>query len=159
MRVGRAGKELQNEREREQMAKTKDRISESSRTVRPYVERAIKDEDVRDNLRDALAAAREIYDELLGSRGVTTMAARVATDEDLQKNLRRAVEDLRKAADRVQGKDSHKARKMLLFAGVIAGVLLNPMTGPATREWLKSLVGGGDKTDYAAEGGTRTNSS
>ena len=55
-------------------------------------------------------AARDVYDELLGNRGVTTTATRVATDKDIQDNLRKAVDELRNAADRVQGKDGHTGR-------------------------------------------------
>ena len=141
------------------MATTRDRLSERGRTVKPYVERAMKDEEVRDNLRDALAAAREIYDELIGNRGVTTVATRVATDKDIHENLRRAIDDLRTAADRVQGKESHKARNTLLLAGIVIGVLFNPVTGEATRDWLKGLMGGGGGGDFGEDGGGSTNSS
>ena len=142
------------------MATTRDRISDRGRTMKPYVERALKDDEVRDNLRDALAAAREIYDDLVGNRGVTTVATRVATDKDIQENFRRAIDDLRTAADRVQGKDSHKARNTVLLAGIVIGVLFNPLTGEATRGWLRGLFGGGGETDYGETGGeASTNSS
>jgi hypothetical protein len=127
--------------------------------MRPYVERAFTDEKVRNDVRDAISAAREIYDELIGNRGVTTIAARVASDKDVQENLKRAIDDLRSAADRVQGaKDSHTARNMVLFTGIVVGVLFNPVTGPATREWLKGLVGGGDSTDFGDSPGSNNGS-
>jgi len=116
--------------------------------MKPYVERAFTDEKVRNDVRDAISAAREIYDELIGNRGVTTIAARVASDKDIQSNLRDAIDNLRSAADRVQGKDKHTGRNMVLFTGIVVGVLFNPVTGPATREWLKGLVGGGESTDF-----------
>ena len=142
------------------MATTRDRISDRGRTMKPYVERALKDEEVRGDLRDALSAAREIYDDLVGNRGVTTVATRVATDKDIQDNLRRAIDDLRSAADRVQGKKSHTTRNTLLLAGIAVGVLFNPMTGEATREWLRGLFGGGGEPDYGDSGGEMsTNSS
>jgi hypothetical protein len=139
------------------VAKTRDRITERGLAVKPYVERAMKDEKVRDDVRDAIAAAREIYDELIGGRGVTTVAARVATDKDVQDNLRRAIEDLRKAASRVQGTESHKARNTLLLGGIVAGILFNPMTGPATREWLKGMFGGESTGEDFAEPPPSTN--
>ena len=55
---------------------TKDRVSD----VRPYVERAIQDEDLRDNLKAAFLAARDVYSDLTGDRGVSGLATRVATD-------------------------------------------------------------------------------
>jgi hypothetical protein len=128
------------------MASTKDKISDTADTVRPYFERAVKDEEVRENVKSALLAARNIYDELIGSRGVTYAATRMATDKDLQESLRSAVDDLRSAADRVQGKDSHAGRNMtLLVTGIALGLLFNPVTGPSTRRWLSDLVLGKDE--------------
>src|SRR5207237_3070217 len=89
-----------------EMPKTKD--------VKPYVERAIKDEEFRDNLKSAFVAARDVYDELMGPRGVSGKAVRVASDKDLRDNLRSAIDDLRNAADRIQRGPSHKGRNLLL---------------------------------------------
>ena len=123
------------------MAKTKDRVSD----VKPYVERAIKDEEFRENLKSAFSAARDVYDELMGPRGVSGKAVRVASDKEMRDNLRSAMEDLRNAADRVQHGPSHKGRNLLFVTGVALGVLLfNPMTGADTRKWLKEAVLGED---------------
>jgi hypothetical protein len=128
------------------MLKSKDRISDRAEKARPYVERAFRDEHVRENMKSALAAARTVYDELLGGRGVTTVATRVATDKEIQDNLRTAIEELRDAADRVQGKKgSHTGRNLFLLVGIAIGLLYNPVTGPATRDWLKGLISGSDE--------------
>jgi hypothetical protein len=127
------------------MAKTKDRLSDA----KPYVTRALQDEEVRENVKNAIAAAREIYDELIGGRRPTAVAARVATDKEIQDNLRTAIDDLKKAAVRVQGKREHTSRNAtLLLTGIVLGVLFNPVTGPQTREWLmnKVLGEGSDET-------------
>ncbi len=124
------------------MAKAKDRVAD----VKPYVQRAIQDEELRDNLRSAFATARDVYDELVGGRGVTAVAGKVASDKDIQDQLRSAIEDLRNAADRIQGKDEHKGRNTsLLLAGIALGILFNPMTGPETRRWLKDKIFGEDE--------------
>ena len=137
------------------MAKTKERIQE----MRPYVERAVTDQEVRDNLLAAFATARQVYDELLGNRGVTTIASRVATDKDIQEKLKEAIDDLRTAADRVQGKEDHSGRNtMLLMAGITLGILFNPMTGPATRQWLKEKVLG-PSDDFTYSGGGNSSAS
>jgi hypothetical protein len=128
------------------MLKTRDRFSDKADTVRPYFERALKDEQVRENVKGAFAAARSVYDELLGQRGVTTVATRMATDKEIQDNLRTAIEELRDAAERVQGKkESHAGRNILLLAGIAIGLLYNPVTGPATRQWLQKLISGSDE--------------
>jgi hypothetical protein len=135
------------------MAKAKDRIEDA----KPYVKRALQDEELRENLRSAFASARDVYDELLGNRGVTGIATKVASDEDIQDQLRSAIQDLRKAADRIQGRESHKSRNStLLLVGIAIGILFNPLTGPETRRWLKDRIFGEDEFGYG--GGSRGNS-
>ena len=127
------------------MTSTKDKAAEKVQEVKPYVERALKDEDLRDNLKSAFEAAREVYSELIGDRGMTGVASKVATDKDIQDNLKRALDELRDAADRVRGKEDHTGRNAtLLLAGITLGILFNPVTGPATRTWLKDRVFGSD---------------
>jgi hypothetical protein len=141
------------------MAKTKDKVSDAATTVKPYVDRALHDEDLRENVRNAYESARSIYNELIGGRRVSHVAARVATDKDIQNEMRAVIAELREAADRVQGKEQHKGRNgSLLFLGIVLGVLFNPLTGPSTREWLSNrLFGGGD--DFTYQGGNGSNGS
>jgi hypothetical protein len=132
------------------MAKTKDKLYDTADTMRPYVDRALHDDDLHDNLKEAFKAARDVYAELLGNRNVTATAMRAATDKEIQDNLKKAVEELRGAANRIQGKGDHGARNtMLLLAGITAGILFNPMTGPQTRAWLMQKVTGEDSDDFA----------
>ena len=134
------------------MAKTRERVSD----VKPYVERAIKDEEFRDNLKNAFVAARGVYDELMGPRGVSGKAVRVASDKDLRDNLRSAIDDLRNAADRIQKDPSHKGRNLLLVTGIAIGIFLfNPMTGADARRWLKeAVVGEEDEFGYQGNSGS-----
>jgi len=133
------------------MAKLQDRALDRASDVKPYLERAFKDERVRDDVKSAIMTAREIYDELMGGRSqITAAAARVATDKDIQESLRDAIDDLRDAADRVQGKTSHSARNAtLLMTGIVLGILFNPLTGPGTRRWLQDKIfGEGEEFEY-----------
>jgi hypothetical protein len=132
------------------MAKTrKDKFTGAAGNVRPYVERAVGDAELRENVKTAFQTAREVYDELLGNRSVTTVAARVATDKEIQDKLREALDELRTAADRVQGKKEHSGRNAtLLITGIALGILFNPVTGPATRKKLADMVFGGDDFTY-----------
>jgi gas vesicle protein len=131
------------------MAKARDRISDA----KPYVSRALQDEEVRENVKSAIAAAREIYDEIIGGRRPTAMAARVATDKEIQDNLRSAIDDLKKAANRVQGKKEHTTRNAtLLLTGIVLGVLFNPVSGQQTREWLMDKVLGESEESSASSG-------
>lgn len=124
------------------MTKAKERLEDA----KPYVKRAIQDEELRESLRSAFATARDVYDELVGNRGVTGIASKVATDQDIQDQLRSAIDDLRSAANRIQGADSHKSRNTsLLLTGIALGILFNPITGPETRRWLKDTIFGADE--------------
>lgn len=132
------------------MAKTKDKLYDTADTMRPYVDRALHDDDLHDNLKEAFKAARDVYAELLGNRNLTSTAVRAATDKEIQDNLKKAVEELRTAASRMQGKEDHGARNtMLLLAGITAGILFNPMTGPQTRQWLMEKITGESSDDYS----------
>ena len=132
------------------MAKTKDRLYDTADTMKPYVDRALRDDDLHDNLKEAFNAAREVYAELLGNRNLTATAMRAATDKDIQENLKKAVDELRTASNRMQGKEDHGARNtMLLLAGITAGILFNPMTGPQTRAWLMEKITGESTDDYS----------
>ena len=134
------------------MPMTKDKVAGAAGNAKPYVERALHDEELREHVKQAYSAAREIYDELVGPRGVTGFTAKVATDRDIQDNLRTAVDELRQAASRLQGRrESHSGRKMLRLAGVVAGLLYNPVTGPETRRWLKDTLFGGDEFGFDSQ--------
>ncbi len=132
------------------MAKTKDRLYDTADTMRPYVDRALHDEDLRGNLKEAFMAARDVYADVLGGRNnLTAAATRVATDKDIQDNLRKTIEELKSAADRVQGKKDHGARNtIILFAGIAAAILFNPITGPATRAWIMEKITGESSNDF-----------
>lgn len=141
------------------MTKTKDKVYDKAENVKPYVERAMKDEKLRDDVMSAFSTARELYNELVGGRGAVTLATRVATDEEMRDKLKDAIDDLRSAADRLQGKKSHGGRNTgLLVAGIALGILFNPVTGPETRRWLKDMIGGGDDFggDHSSSNGSST---
>jgi hypothetical protein len=130
------------------MNKSQSKVRDAAESARPYVERAISDEEFRESLRAAFIAAKQIYDELVPQKGVTGLATKVAKDEDIQDSLKRAVVELRHAADRMQEADkseSHGFRNVLLILiGVAIGIFFNPFTGPETRRWVKGRVSGGE---------------
>lgn len=130
------------------MAKTKPaRITDTVEMLRPYLERALRDEDFRNDLKDAMGAARELYGPLTKSGSVKGSARTIATDRKTQEQLRRAFDDLASAAGTIQGKGKkkgRKGRKALLLAGIVAGALYNPWTGAQTRDKLLDLLAGDD---------------
>ena len=142
------------------MTNAKDKMAGAADNVRPYVERALNDDELRENVRRAYASGRAIYEQLAARSSVSGAATRLATDQKIQGELRNAIEELREAAERVQGarrrpEPSHGARNfLLLLTGVALGVLFNPVTGPALRRMLGDKVfGGGDSFTYQESNG------
>jgi hypothetical protein len=130
-----------------QMLKSSTKMRIAADTARPYVERAISDEEFRESLRAAFVAAKEIYDELVPAKGVTGMAVKAAKDDDVQQSVKRAVAELRHAADRLaeERRETHRMRTTLLvMLGVVIGIFFNPLTGRDTRRWVKGRMSGGE---------------
>jgi hypothetical protein len=137
------------------MVKTKDRVYDAAGNLKPYVERAMGDEKLREDVMHAFSTARQLYDELVGDRRAVRIAGRVATDAEIRDKLKEAIDDLRNAADRLQGKKDRSGRNAtLLITGIALGLLFNPVTGPETRKWVKELVLGGsdDFGGYSTNG-------
>jgi hypothetical protein len=134
------------------MTRTKDKVTDVTDNVKPYVERALHDAELRQNIRNAYDSARSIYDELLGQRGLTGVATRVVKDRDMQDELRNAINELRSAADRVQGNAQRKGHSGLLFVLAVVTALVNPITGPKLRKWISNRIFGGDD-DFTYQGG------
>ena len=119
----------------------------STDALKPYVQRAMTDPELREDLLAAFVAARSLYGQMAKSRGVKGKAEKVS-EKDFQKQLQFLVSDLSETSDKLQGKakkKSHKARnRVILLTGVTLGVLYNPWTGEQTREWIMDRVAGGD---------------
>src|SRR4026208_935184 len=125
----------------------------SGETLKPYVQRAMTDPELREDLLAAFVAARSIYGQMAQGRGIKGKAEKVS-EKDFQKQLQRLVDDLSEASDKLKGKakkKGHKTRnRIVLLTGVTLGVLYNPWTGPATRDWILEQVAGGDGAGFDA---------
>lgn len=142
------------------MAKTKSGSAASVDALKPYVQRAMTDPELREDLLAAFVAARSLYGQMAKGRGVKGKAEKVS-EKDFQKQLQHLVDDLSEASDKLQGKGkkSHKTRnRVLLLTGVVVGALYNPWTGESTREWIMDKIAGGDDglEDIEAELSTQT---
>ena len=132
------------------MAKTKTSPALTTDALKPYVQRAMTDPELREDLLAAFVAAREIYGQMAKGRGLKGKAETVS-EKDFQKQLQSLVGDLSEASDKLKGtkKKGHKARNRIIqLTGVTLGVLYNPWTGQATRDWIMEQVAGGDGTGF-----------
>ena len=125
------------------MTKTKD----TAQALRPYVKRAMDDPDLREDVVAAFAAARELYEQVSKGDGVKGKAQRIS-GKDFQKELQQLVSDISETSDRIRDKKGHKARNVVLLTGVTLGLLYNPWTGQATRDWIMERVSGGNGDGY-----------
>lgn len=127
------------------MPKTKEKPLIAAETLRPYVTRAMTDPELRDDLIAAFATAKTLYGQLAKGKGVKERAGTVS-EKRFQKDLQELVSELTEASEKLQGKSkkkAHKARnRVLLLTGVTLGVLYNPWTGQATRDWIMDRVAG-----------------
>jgi hypothetical protein len=124
--------------------------------ARPAIERIAKDEDLRENLRTAFESAARIYaGSADGASTRTVAAARAVSDPELQDEMKKVLAELRKAGNRARGKsESHRGRNgALIAAGLLVGLLFNPLTGPDTRRWIKDqLFGAEEPFEYSPNG-------
>jgi hypothetical protein len=144
------------------MTSTKERVADAATNARPYVERALRDQELRQNVRNAYSSARSVYDQLIGRHGVSDVATKLASDSSVQDELRNAIGELREAAGRVQsvgdqreGETGRTARNtLILIAGIAIGLLFNPLTGPPLRRWLGRKIFGKGSSTYRDSNGT-----
>jgi hypothetical protein len=135
------------------MPKPKDTLLTRADTVRPYVERAMSDDNLRRDVLRAFSIARDVYSELARDRDrPITIASRVATDDEIRDKLRDAIEDLRSASVRLQGKRARSGPRLstILVTGIAIGILFNPVTGAETRRFIRDLITGG--SDHTPDG-------
>ena len=129
------------------MAKTKTSPALATDTLNPYVQRSMTDPELREDLLAAFVAARGIYGQMAKGRGLKGKAEKVS-EKDFQKQLQHLVGDLTEASEKLKGsakKKGHKARnRVVLLTGVTLGVLYNPWTGQATRDWIMEQIAGGN---------------
>jgi hypothetical protein len=142
------------------MTNTKERAAAAAASARPYVERALRDEELRDNIRNAYTSARAVYEELSSRKRVSDAATQLAADKNMQDEIRSAIAELRKASHRVKNVKSeapepaHTAKNsVLLLFGIVIGLLINPITGPALRRALaRKLFGSESEFVYQGNG-------
>ena len=139
------------------MAKTTDKVYDAADNVKPYVQRALQDEKLREDVMSAFATAKELYTELVGGRGAVTLAParrdRRRGARQAPRRGRRPPERGRPAAGR---KNQSKSHTRLLVAGSRSASSSTRSPGPETRRWLKDMLAAAATTsadDYRPSNG------
>src|SRR5262249_26014171 len=145
------------------MTNTKERAAAAAANARPYVERALRDQELRDNIRNAYTSARAVYEELSSRKRVSDAASQLAGDKDMQEEIRSAIDELRNASRRVKDvkngapEPARTAKhSVLLLFGILVGLLINPITGPALRRALGRKLFGSENGFVYQENGSKT---
>lgn len=104
-------------------------------TGKPYVQRVIQDEDLRDNVRTAFDAAQDAYKRL--SNGKSPQKA-LLDDKKLQKDLKQAASALRDAGQALS--EGPKRKKKGGVGGALLLVLVGAGVAVGVSESLRSKV-------------------
>ena len=118
---------------------------------RPYVDRAIHDDEIRGNVLRAFTAARKVYDEL-GGEGPLGAASKLSAKDSVRDDLDTTVQSLSEAIVRMSGNQPRRRGGWGVFVllAIVVAVLFNPATGAGTRRWLKdNLFGSEEEFDYS----------
>lgn len=124
---------------------------EAAEVARPYVQRLIEDEDLRENIKDAYGAARHAYERASNGKGP---AKAVLEDKKLQRDLQSAAESLRAASDALREPERKRRRRIgfgrLLLIAFIGAVLALALSEDLRKALLDRLFGAEEEFEYSS---------
>jgi hypothetical protein len=130
--------------------KAKEKASSAYGSARPYVQRLIEDEELRENLREAYEAGRDAYARASGAKKPSALL----DDKKLQKDLKNASDSLRAATDALREPEKrsgggHPFLK-LLFIAFIGAVLAIALSEDLRKAVLDQLFGAEEEFEYSS---------
>lgn len=131
------------------MSKTTEGARGAAETARPYVQRLIEDEELRDSIREAVKAARHAYGRMSNGKGP---ARAILEDEKVHKDLRVAAESLRDASDAIRGRkqrERHTFRKLIAIA-ILGAILALVLSEDLRKTVLDQLFGAEEEFEYTS---------
>jgi hypothetical protein len=113
--------------------------------VRPIAERLLYDDDLRDNIRTLIDAAREIVDEV-SDESPTEIVTKLWDDPKLRREVEAVAEAVQEGSKRIQGekiRSGGRSGRLLLILLLAGGafLFLSPTTGPQARRIAKDIFG------------------
>jgi hypothetical protein len=128
---------------------TQTRTRGAADAARPYIQRLIEDEDLRDSIREAVKSARHAYERMSNGKGP---AKAIMEDKKVHNDLRTAAESLRDASESLRGRrkrKGHPLRKLLAIA-ILGGVLALVLSEDLRKAALDKLFGAEEEFEYTS---------
>jgi len=116
----------------------------------PYVQRIIEDDDLRENIRDALDRTRKAYARLSNGKAPTKA---LMEDKKLQKDLREAATSLRDVGVALREGPKRKRKRRLgrkLFILAVGAGLALALSEGLRKKVLDALFGAEEEFDYTS---------
>jgi hypothetical protein len=116
----------------------------------PYLQRALEDEDLRDNIRVAFEAARNAYGRLSNGKAP---AKAIFDDKKLQKDLRKSADALKEAGSALREGPKRKRRRgfgRLLFLAIVGGGIAIAASEGLRNKVLDLVFGAEEEFDYTS---------
>jgi len=130
--------------------KAKEKASGAYESARPYVQRLIEDEELRDNLREAYEAGRNAYERASGDKKPSALL----DDKRLQRDLKSASESLRAASEALREPEKRPSSGhpfiKLLFIAFIGAVLAIALSEDLRKAVLDQLFGAEEEFEYTS---------
>ena len=117
-------------------------------TARPYVQRLIEDDELRDNLREAYEAGRNAYSRASGSK-----PSQLLDDKKLQKDLKSASDSLRAASDALrhpEKKSSGNGLAKVVLLVIVGAILALALSEDLRKSVLDQLFGAEEEFEYTS---------
>jgi uncharacterized protein (UPF0147 family) len=119
----------------------------SSLRSNPYVQRLIEDDELRDNIREAVEAARDAYTRIANGKAP---AKAIMEDKKVHKDLRKAAESLREASEQLRGKHRKSRLGRLILIALIGAAIALLLSEDIRKALLDRLFGAEEEFEYSS---------
>lgn len=116
----------------------------------PYVQRIVQDEELRDNIREAVALSRSAYGRLANGKAPSKA---LMEDKKLQKDLRNAAVSIREVGEALREGPKRKRKGgigRVLVMGIVGAGLALALSEGLRKKALDAMFGAEEEFDYTS---------
>jgi len=130
-------------------AKSAKKAGEAASSLRDneYVQRLIEDDELRDNIREAVDAARDAYARIANGKGP---AKAIMEDKKVHKDMRKAAESLREASDGLRGKQKKSRLGRIILVALLGAAIALIVSEDIRKAVLDKLFGAEEEFEYSS---------